>query len=169
MRLLPRFALAVVLPLVLLTGIAFADPTLVAGLGLRLWDDDDSDPAPSLRRERQRAERLARDDDVALRRVLAKNRVTVELIEGRLTLLQAAAWFRHLNGETGGTPVRSGDNRPEETEGEHFCRLVLGWARNELKSRPESPAREVFARLEGELAAELARGRGKVELPRGEE
>jgi hypothetical protein len=166
MRSLSRFGLAAALPLVLLTGIAYAHPTLVAGFVPGWWDE--SGAGPTLRDEQRREEELVRKDEVVVRRVAAKRRVVDEVIGGRLTLLEAAAWFRHFN-NADGARVRDGDFRgpPGRSEGERLCRQVLSWVHSDLQALPESHYRAVYGRLEAELEAELARGHGMVELPEG--
>jgi hypothetical protein len=166
MRSLSRFALATSLPLVLLTGIAYAHPTLVTGFVPGWWDE--SAAGPSLRDEKRREDELVRRDEVVVRRVAAKRRIIDEVVAGRLTLLEAAAWFRHLNNCDGPRPQAEALWGPQgRTEGERMCRQVLSWVRSDLQACPESQYRAVYGRLEAELEAELARSHGTIELPQG--
>src|SRR4051794_34217727 len=69
-------------------------PTLLNGL-VQIFDA--SEDANRLESELRRSADLLRRDGVALRRIAAKEEIIVDLIEGRLTLLQAARWFKELD------------------------------------------------------------------------
>jgi hypothetical protein len=105
-------------------------------------------------------------------RALARYQITCDVIDGRLSLLEAADSFFCLNRQA---PVPAGV-LPGDTEGERACRQVLAFVRAELEGRGAAEDAEevsvadgavghaVLARLEAEL--EAARGAdGKVGLP----
>jgi hypothetical protein len=74
-----------------------------------------------------------------------KQQAVAAVIDGNLSLLDAAAWFR--NGRV-------------NVDGEALCRTVIGWVHLALCERPER-AEAVSLRLEGELQSYLDRsGRG---------
>jgi hypothetical protein len=93
----------------------------------------------------------------------AKRRVTLDLIDGRLTLFEAAALFRHLHfyypGPTG-TSACAGDS-----EEERLCRQVICWARTvgQMHCAESEPA--LTARLESELSRHKEAHGGMVILP----
>jgi hypothetical protein len=93
-------------------------------------------------------------------RLAAKRRVTQELLDGRLTLFEAAALFRRLNLEAGGALAR-----PEYTDAERVCRDVIAWAHTELAQGGDAARADACAdRLTEELRRHKA-GHGKVVLP----
>ena len=100
---------------------------------------------------------------IVQRRVQAKNAVTDRLLEGDLTLAEAASWFRYLCDN----PPQYATNRsnwPGDSEGEKLCRHVINWVSGYLShSRPASEIERIVSRLEEQLCALLARG--DVELP----
>jgi hypothetical protein len=99
-----------------------------------------------------------------------RQQITSDVIDGRLSLLEAAAAFRDLNLESPALVV----TYPGSSEGEKACREVIAWVRVELEARTrESGAKKsgkgsvdsaaVLARLEAELKA--AKGKdGSVHL-----
>jgi hypothetical protein len=113
---------------------------------------------PSLEAEQQRFAKLERQNTVLLGRITAKRSVILELLAGRLTLLEAADSFRVLN-ETPedfpGTPHLA--FYPGNSPGERQCRQVIMWAEGELRgSAPPQEVRATIRRLERELEAVLA-------------
>jgi hypothetical protein len=101
-----------------------------------------------------RQKELAQDLERRTRTVRARNegkqRVTAQVIEGRLTLLQAAAEFRRLQerlrAEGGGD-----DMGLDDLSDEGLSVNVLLWARAELTNDPRRDVR--LGELEGEFAA----------------
>lgn len=86
-----------------------------------------------------------------LRGLIEKQQIIGELIEGKVSLREAAGRFQvahHAAGDclerTTGVPSRS-------LETENTCRSLIGWVRLTLKDRPERADR-VTARLEEELS-----------------
>jgi uncharacterized protein YbjT (DUF2867 family) len=111
------------------------------------------DATPPGERERYFAGRLAR--------YAAKERLTYEVIAGRLSLLEAASAFREWDGreprmtpETGPLGV-SGDG-PEE----RYCRSVIEWVNHKA---PSELADDLARRLEKELEGRLREG--PLQLP----
>ena len=97
-----------------------------------------------------------------LQGVEAKKRVVVDLIEGRLTFLEAVARFDAIHRDsTANLEMKMGILASHD--GESLCRKVIGWVPLVLGDRPEQ-ADAITARLEGELQAILDRF-GKVLLP----
>jgi hypothetical protein len=129
---------------------------------------DPMDWAQRLQQEKQRYEILQDWDDHILQRIELKDRVIADLLEGRLTLLQAAAWFAHLN--DGGPPQfrELGDLFFHgASRGERLCRQVIQWCVVELRDRPSCETGPILERLEEELRSHLEQ-HGTVELPGAE-
>jgi hypothetical protein len=101
----------------------------------------------------------------ALQRVEAKQQIIADLIEGRLTLLEATARFReaHLGSAGEGAYGRLLATAGSE-DGEHLVRAVIGWVHLALRDRPER-AEALSEELEQQLQAHLAT-HGVVRLPR---
>jgi hypothetical protein len=104
---------------------------------------------------------------LAARRSAAKRQVILALLDGQLTLRQAAAQFQDIDAtRPAGAPTwRS----PQYTEEEWPYRQVLNAVHVELANIRREPARadEWVARLEGELAEHLSNG-GASRLHRGQ-
>jgi hypothetical protein len=105
------------------------------------------------------------EDDLAVqRRILEKERVACELIDGRLTLFEAAALFRRLNE----APPRAMDATalrfPGDSGEERLCRLVIHWAWRRLHECYPAGADELAARYEDELRRHKE-WHGRVVLP----
>jgi hypothetical protein len=103
-------------------------------------------------------------DPESLARITAKGEVIRRLIDGRVTLGEAAAWFRTLNrpSAAGGRDFTA--DFPGATEEERLCRQAIAWAKS--KARVSSASREeaVGRRLEAEFAQLQSRD-GVVRLP----
>ena len=135
-------------------------------LALAVWGRGDvsSLPVPDLPApDGEAAKDLCRD---ILRRALEKDRLAGEVIEGRLSLVDAAARYRDLDEQP---PPFSWSNfrsaYPGDSDDERHCRAVIVFVRAELASRPGAdPA--VVGRLEAELHDLL--NRGEIRLPRPE-
>lgn len=85
------------------------------------------------------------------RRIRAKARVVDELIDGRLTLFEAAALFRRLNDPSPASAAHLARDCPGDSEEERLCRQVIAWVRVTLPQRPADVADEMGARFEEEL------------------
>jgi len=96
-------------------------------------------------------------------RIAVKDRAVRDLLDGRLTLLQAAARFRDLETEQ---PLtwwpRNAATGP--ADGERLCRMVMDRANGWMQANRPAQAADFAARLEAEL--ERHRGQdGTVRLP----
>src|SRR5262249_16219888 len=83
----------------------------------------------ALRKQEARDRRnqlLARHAEVGHWRLQAKRQVAIELLQGQLSLLQAAAWFERLDCQPADMPLRH--LRGWRNTGEQYCRDVLEWA-----------------------------------------
>jgi hypothetical protein len=92
---------------------------------------------------------LSSGADAALVPLARKLDAVSQLIEGRLTLLEAASRFQAVGGS--------------DADGETVCRTVIGWVHLLLNERPEQ-AEAVSERLESELQCCVERA-GGVRLP----
>ncbi len=92
-----------------------------------------------------------------LRRLEAKTAVTQRLLDGELTLWEAAAWFRGVNRATGAPACVGLPGEEDKSEAERLCRQVIRWA------AAEAPA-DFVRRLEADLDERLCRD-GDVALP----
>lgn len=96
---------------------------------------------------------LDAQDQAVLERIAARYRIVDALLEGRLTLRQAAARFRQLNPSSAEAPWLP-VTYPARSEEERCCRQVMVYARHVLRNRPEE-AQRILPRLEAELQAYL--------------
>jgi hypothetical protein len=101
----------------------------------------------TLAREVGREEALARQLAATWQVSEGKRRVVAELIAGRVTLRQAAGWFRELDAWLDGDP-RAGRPSRVASDEEALCRMVYSWAVTDLRDKPGSSA--VLARLAAE-------------------
>jgi hypothetical protein len=94
-----------------------------------------------------------------VRRLERKERVTRALLAGRLSLLEAAAYFRALNH---GSPEFYWEGFrtriPGATDDERHCNSVIDSACLSVSRRDRARAEEVDRRLRAELAEHLRRG-----------
>jgi hypothetical protein len=98
-----------------------------------------------------------------MRRVQEKQRLAWELIEGRLSLPEAAARYRDLEEQQPSFNWRGFRcTCPGESDDERHCREVIVFVGVELQGRPETDL-ALVGRLEAELQARL--GRGDFHLP----
>jgi hypothetical protein len=116
---------------------------------------DPLDGAVAEPEEQPKSEQISSGVQVLMERGRVKDRVVGELLAGKITLLEAAAWFRSLYEEPGSWP-NPRSPRPRRDEGERWCRLVIDWA--VAKTAHDKSAREARAarqRLEDELQEHL--------------
>lgn len=85
-----------------------------------------------------------------LRGLNEKNQIIGELIEGRVTLRDAAGRFQAAHIAAGDCLERTTGVPSRSVETENTCRSLIGWVRLSLRDRPEQADR-VTARLEEEL------------------
>jgi hypothetical protein len=154
MKLLQMMFMVGMLHLVALTA-ALAQPEWASDLGLHQWT------WTSLRHPLAPDPEWSRPNREAMERNEAQRNIVAALIEGRLTLLEAAAHFRRLNGSR--SLVRMfyrGDS-----EEECLCRQVIQVTETELRRHgQDQQADEFTARWEEELRRHLEQ-HGKVILP----
>jgi hypothetical protein len=131
------------------------------GLGLALALGTDSRslfrPDDGANPEWQRSRDLEAQRVAILYRVNSKCSLAVEVLEGRLGLLEAAGRFRALDRQC---PAYVSDPRQAhlvETEAERYCRSVIAVVRMMPHHRPDTQA-GVTGRLEAELRRHLERG-----------
>jgi hypothetical protein len=101
-------------------------------------------------------------------RILVKNMLVEELASGRLTLFDAAALFRELDGMHPRAVYPTDPDPPIPlvctTEDERYCIRVITFARNTLRSAQPGRAEVVTERLAAEFEAER-RLSGAIRLP----
>ena len=122
--------------------------------------------AALLRPERPRD--LSLEDDWKLpaiaRRIQEKDRIAGKLIDGRLTLFEAAARFGRLNAEPPAPPLALSLFYPSDSEEERLCRQVIGWASRKLEKSEPGRATDFAGACEEELRRHKER-HGTVVLP----
>jgi hypothetical protein len=156
-------AILVALPLTALT-VALLQPEWSRDLGLeglpRIFPD--SKPSPPCRTAAEMKRTVCAID----RRIDEKDRLANELIDGRLTLFEAAAHFRRLN--DGGSKFAAPLSMfyPGDSEEERLCRQAISYAQHCLNQRRvgDRAADEFAARCEEELCRHKER-HGAVVLP----
>jgi hypothetical protein len=145
----------------LLAGISLARPTWISDLGLDWWNL----PALAADEEAAMQERSHFDTqtEIVKWRIAAKMRIIPLLLEKRLTLLEAAAWFGSLNHSVEGCPCLDPQSVGVSEE-EALCRQVLRWTRKEVEQRKRTLAanaelaEQELQRLEEELSRLLCAG-----------
>jgi hypothetical protein len=143
--------------------VGYAWPEWLRGSGLD-WQAV-ADARRETEAQERRSEDLGQRQEVTRRRIEAKQAVTRQLVDGRLTLLEAAAWFRYLNENPSDCQDPYRYTWPGDSDGEKLCRQVIGWAEVEVRERSSpSQADEKTRLLEAELGGHLARD-GTVRLP----
>lgn len=100
---------------------------------------------------RSKNEQLEGEADSTFKRIEVKSRIAEALRKGEMTLIDAAAYFRALHDDPRSWryPNRP---RPEQTDGEGWCRLVIEWTvRNSSNEQAPSQTEALHERLETEL------------------
>ena len=101
----------------------------------------------------------------ATARIQAKNLAIDDLLDGQLTLLEAAATFRAINATNRDVTAALRRDWPGNSDAERICRQVIHWAGLRAQERQgASHAELTVARLERELDGLLACG-CPLELP----
>ena len=102
-------------------------------------------------------------DEASVRRLQSKAAVARRLVDGELTLLEAAAWFRYINRMTGSAGDVPAPGEEAEPEAERYCRQVIRWAETTAAVEISTERSEtVVRRLEAELDERLRRDGGVV-------
>jgi hypothetical protein len=143
-----------------LVGAAWSQPDLAAGLGLSSGGGERQE-----QQNRQRRAELDRHDGIVLRRIMAKEAIVKDLLEGRLTLLEAAQRFQDLDEKSDERLDQYRLRYPGRSDGEKRCRQVIDWVRTRLEDRPPSQAAALLQRLEEELNDILCLNGGAFALP----
>lgn len=91
--------------------------------------------------------------------------VTVQVLERKLSLVEAAARFLALSRGALDRPLDRVQTLPGDTLEEKLCRQVLLWAETHASEFPPSQGTTVLDDLHNELAALLRQGNGKIVLP----
>jgi hypothetical protein len=146
-------------------------PAVLAWAGLH-WTDWADLPAAENRVsfEVRRARNLEEQLRAARDRHAAKLRLTREVIEGQLPLLEAAARFQDLDRTLPGVPrAQFRESYSGGSDDERYCRQVIAFVRVSLWFDRPGGSTEVVDRLEAELRQHLARGDLRLpELAAGE-
>jgi hypothetical protein len=141
------FSLTALTVTALLASVGYVQPQWAAGLGMDFWN------LPELHRRLDRAyeetAELDRRAGILLRRIDAKERITDELIAGRMKLEKALPRFRELNDTPADFPNHYREFYPASSAEESVCLQLLSWVRNSMDERPLL-REEVMARLEAE-------------------
>jgi hypothetical protein len=152
-----RFTFSALFVSTVLAGIASFYPQWAVALGVDFWN------IPALERQVEETERASNDLDewghTIFDRIVAKRRVTRDVLEGRLSLLEAAIRFRDLNAQRRPNPVSLRDAYPGRTDAERVCRQVISWVVAEAQFIDPQQAKTVVASLERELEQRLAGGK----------
>jgi hypothetical protein len=111
--------------------------------------------------EQMTAERLAEGNQTVLRRREAKKQIAWNLVDGRVTLFEAAAAFRHWNNEY---PQLTVPSEPGDSAEERLCRQVIEWVRKTVPERDPEGVEHYCEPLEEQLRRHKEQY-GKVILP----
>lgn len=156
----PHRGFALVKLLVLLAGLAVligvlpAVQTMFTPRCLDAWELSDSDRISDW--ERHRGEEYDRKLEIVKRRIQQKEQAITNLLAGRLSLLETAAWFKYLN-ERLFDMCPNVSPLPEKSPEEQYCHQVIQWAKTHQKHFPASRDQALIQRLDRELAALVAR------------
>ncbi len=107
---------------------------------------------------------LCAGNEAAVHRLEAKSAVAQRLIDGELTLLEAAAWFRYITRTTASAGNFPAPGEEDEPEAERFCRQAIRWAGTTAHVDSAERSEAIVRRLEAELD-ECRRRDGGVQLP----
>lgn len=146
----------------LLVGFAFAASHYATRLGLDFWS------WPELLKRVELAEKRAQELNVRLAtiqdRLRSREQVLAALADQRLTLFQAAAYFREINRtHTAAERQMVDESYPGGSEEEKLCRFVIALLRIHLSEQSQT-GDALAAKLEALLNDQLAQG-GRILLP----
>jgi hypothetical protein len=145
---------------ILFLGAAFILGVLVLGGWLsQSWDDDLAlyvwdlcRLAQGLDSDREHARDLAVRSEAMTRYISAKMEVIQEVIDGKRSLLEAAASLRQLARTKPGFDERQEQsNRPGNSVEERYCREVIDWVRVILRHENPEQVQAATGRLESDL------------------
>jgi hypothetical protein len=106
--------------------------------------------------EHRRADELEWTKNYLLQVDAVKYQAVEDLLQRRLTLLEAAAMFRNLHEDNAGYITQLQVIYPNCSDTERYCRGVIVYVCNRLEGKAEGT--DLTARLEGELASYLRLG-----------
>ena len=112
----------------------------------------------------RKSEQLSRELAISIERIRTKESVVDALLNGEMTLLEAAAAFRsiHERPQSWHDPLCA---RPQRDDGESWCRQVIHWVEMRVSlGHSPSLATTERERLEAELQEQMDCD-GKVRLP----
>jgi hypothetical protein len=118
-----------------------------------------------LKEERHRGAELNRQWKHTLHRDTVQSEAVAELLDGRLSLLQAAAHFRDLEETSGEISTSAGRTECGWADGERLCREIIQRVYEQLRWADPEMALEIAVSLEAELWQHQAPD-GTVTLPR---
>jgi hypothetical protein len=150
------------LVLAVTAGLACTLPEWLVGQGLNgesVWALAEQLVQEDLRRQQvdQRREQM-------LNCYARRREIVCEVVEGRLSLPEAAVHFRRLNEQRPYLAAEYRKRHPGATANESLCRQVISRVGMELESSTPDHVRAVTGRLEAELQCHLRRD-GTVHLP----
>jgi hypothetical protein len=152
-----RFAFSALLLGTALAGLVAVYPECAVALGVDIWN------LPALGREVEDSERVSTEleewGQTLMARIRRKRGVTLDLLEGRLSLLEAADRFRALSVRGPHDPADPIKVFPGRTETERVCRQVISRVFDEATVIDPQRAEAVRAALEWELEQRLAGGK----------
>jgi hypothetical protein len=130
-------------------------PHWAAQMGIDLWGAEESERW--LRREQDRSDELAERLSLILSRVEMKEQIANELVEGRMTLVEAARAFLPVQKRAEELGARSPDMLIDLPDEERICRMLIACVENRapLEHSRES---EIVTRLRSELEEYLLAG-----------
>jgi hypothetical protein len=160
MKILARLVLILSVPVLLALGFALVSSWWTAERGWNL-----SDLRLQLVAVYQRRSEVKFQIGIAKRRSEARQRIIQEVIEGRETLLGAAASLRAIDTNPSDFPPEYPKFFPGGSEGERLCREVIIRVTNALQDTAPDQVRSQTARLEAELQEHLREHHGVVVLP----
>ncbi len=158
MNALSRYFLWAFTAQTLLFGACATLPELTDRLNLNVWK------LPEMERQIEQNQSEIDRDNVTLsevqERIVCRERIADEVVEGRLGLLAAAARFYDLNaGVPAGTPALR-DGYVGDSDEERCCRQVIGWVTTRLSQNSTAEAQQMANQLEEELRVYLRRSEG---------
>lgn len=143
-------------------GLVLATPSVSKSLGIDFWN------LPSLQEElqelREAGQKLTAEDEAVLRRIRLKNTIISELLDGRITLFEAAAEFRELSAAHPQYMQMLTMRYPYRSANEIYCLNVIEFVESNIQCRP-SATPEIVQYLRDQLALHKHHNGGQVILP----
>jgi hypothetical protein len=138
MNWLPRLVLCALTALLLFCGFNFVRSRWFGSSEASIWNV--LEYGFQIAQEERRADELSQQSGAVQQCTMRKEEVLNKLLDGRLTLVEAAQSFGRLNEETYGRcdPYPEIQAAPSVEEG--LCLNVLTWVRTELHDQPERAA-----------------------------